>query len=92
MISKDKIYDYAFFLTKTLMQCILRENLDENQLNQIMEHMEIKTQEEAIFFLTQMLVNLRKYPDSLFPNPDVRFNFLNTVQESLDAKILAENN
>ena len=92
MISKTEIENLAYYLTKTLMQCIFREYMDENQLTQIMEHLNLKTEEEQIFFLTQLSVTLRKYPDSLFSNLDTRVKFLTTIQELLDAKILAENN
>ena len=92
MISKTEIENLAYYLTKTLMQCIFREYIDENQLTQIMEHLNLKTEEEQIVFLTQLSVTLRKYPDSVFPNADTRGKFLTTIQELLDAKILAENN
>ena len=74
------------------MQNVFREYLDENQLIQIMDHLNLKTEQEQIFFLTQLSVILRKYPDSLFPNADTRGKFLTTIQEILDSKILAENN
>ncbi len=92
MISKTEIENLAYYLTKTLMQCIFREYIDENQLTQIMEHLNLKTEEAQIFFLTQLSLSLRKYPDSVFPNTDTRGKLLTTIQELLDAKILAENN
>ena len=92
MISQTEIQNFAYFLTKTLMQNIFREYIDENQLVQIMEHLNLKKEEEQIFFLTQLSVTLRKYPDSLFPSLDTRIKFLTTIQEFLDSKILAENN
>lgn len=92
MIHQTEVQNFAYFLTKTLIQNVFREYIDENQLVQMMEHLNLRTEEEQIFFLTQLSVTLRKYPDSLFPNPDTRGKFLKTIQEFLDAKILAENN
>ena len=65
--------------------------MHENQLSQLMKTVGIQTDEERIFFLTQLTVFLRKYPDSVFATPDVRMHFLATIQEMLDAKILEEN-
>ncbi len=92
MITEYQTQEFAYFLTKTLMQNIFREYIDENQLQQIMEHLNLKKEEEQIFFLTQLSIILRKYPDSVFPSLDTRTKFLTTIQEILDAKILAENN
>ena len=85
------LQETAYVLTKTFMQAILKEYLDENQLSQLMKTVGIQTDEERIFFLTQLTVFLRKYPDSVFATPDVRTHFLATIQEMLDAKILEEN-
>ena len=92
MITDAQTQEFAYFLTKTLMQNVFREYIDETQLHQIMEHLNLKKEEEQIYFLTQLSVTLRKYPDSLFPSLDTRVKFLKTIQEILDAKILAENN
>ena len=73
------------------MQAILKEYLDENIISQLMKTVGVRTDEERIFFLTQLTVFLRKYPDSVFSSPDVRMHFLATMQEMLDAKILEEN-
>lgn len=91
MPQETSIQETAYVLTKTLMQAILKEYLDENQLSQLMKTVSIRTDEERIFFLTQLTVFLRKYPDSVFSSPDVRTHFLATMQEMLDAKILEEN-
>jgi len=91
MPQETSIQETAYILTKTLMQAILKEYLDENQLSQLMKTVGIRTDEERIFFLTQLTVFLRKYPDSVFSSPDVRTHFLATMQEMLDAKILEEN-
>ena len=91
MPQETSIQETAYILTKTLMQAILKEYLDENQLSQLMKIVGIRTDEERIFFLTQLTVFLRKYPDSVFSSPDVRTHFLATMQEMLDAKILEEN-
>ena len=91
MPQETSIRETAYILTKTLMQAILKEYLDENQLSQLMKIVGIRTDEERIFFLTQLTVFLRKYPDSVFSSPDVRTHFLATMQEMLDAKILEEN-
>ena len=91
MPQETSIQETAYILTKTLMQAILKEYLDENQLSQLMKTVGIRTDEECIFFLTQLTVFLRKYPDSVFSSQDVRTHFLATMQEMLDAKILEEN-
>lgn len=85
------LQETAYFLTKSLMQAILKEYLDEHQVQQMMQHIGIQTLEERIFFLTQLTVFLRKYPDSVFSSPDIRNHFLDVLQEMLDAKILEEN-
>ena len=73
------------------MQAILKEYLDENLVAQLMQTVGIRTDEERIFFLTQLTVFLRKYPDSVFSSQDVRTHFLSVLQEMLDTKILEEN-
>jgi len=73
------------------MQCILKEYLGIDELNRMMEHLQLNTQEEQIYFLTQFTLTLRKYPDSIFSTPEVRTNFINVAQECLDARILEEN-
>ncbi|GEM_PF-2989726 len=92
MISEQEKQTLAYYLTKTMMSCIFREYIDENQLLQIMEYLQVRTHEQQIFFLTQLTVVLREYPDSIFSNPDVRNKLLNTIQECLDSRILEENN
>ena len=92
MISQQRKQEMAYYLTKVMIQNIFQEYIDENKLSQIMEYFELETEEQQIFFLTQLTVALRKYPDSLFSNLDVRTKLLNAIQESLDARILAENN
>ena len=91
MPPETSIQETAYVLTKTFMQAILKEYLDENITSQMMTTVGIRTDEERIFFLTQLTVFLRKYPDSVFSSPDVRTHFLGTLQEMLDAKILEEN-
>ena len=91
MPQETSIQEIAYVLTKTFMQAILKEYLDENIISQLMKTVGIQTDEERIFFLTQLTVFLRKYPDSVFSSPDVRTHFLATMQEMLDAKILEEN-
>lgn len=85
------LQETAYFLTKSWMQAILKEYLDEHHVQQMMQHIGIRTLEERIFFLTQLTVFLRKYPDSVFSSPDTRNHFLDVLQEMLDAKILEEN-
>lgn len=85
------IQETAYILTKTFMQAILKEYLDENLVAQLMQTVGIRTDEERIFFLTQLTVFLRKYPDSVFSSQDVRTHFLSVLQEMLDTKILEEN-
>ena len=92
MISEQQKQSLAYYLTKTMMHNIFKEYIDENQLSQIMEYLRVKTREQQIFFLTQLTVVLREYPDSIFSNHDVRNKILNTIQEYLDSKILEENN
>lgn len=92
MISEQKKQALAYYLTKTMMTCIFKEYIDENQLSQIMEFLQAKTREQQIFFLTQLTVALREYPDSIFSEPDIRNKMLNTIQECLDSRILEENN
>ncbi len=92
MFQENQIQDLAYYLTKIFMQCILKEYFGTEQLEQIIKHLDFKTQEQQIYFLTQLTVLLRKYPDSIFSTPDVRTNFINVVQECLDARILEENN
>ena len=92
MISEQQKQTIAYYLTKTMMHHIFKEYIDENQLSQMMEYLQLKTREQQIFFLTQLTVVLREYPDSLFSNPDVRNKILNTIQEGLDSRILEENN
>ena len=91
MPQETSIQETAYVLTKTFMQAILKEYLDENIISQLMKTVGIRTDEERIFFRTQLTVFLRKYPDSVFSSPDVRTHFLATMQEMLDAKILEEN-
>ena len=91
MPQETSIQEIAYVLTKTFMQAILKEYLDENIISQLMKTVGIQTDEERIFFLTQLTVFLRKYPDSVFSSPDVRMHFLGTLQEMLDAKILEDN-
>ena len=91
MPPETSIQETAYVLTKTFMQAILKEYLDENIISQLMKTVGVRTDEERIFFLTQLTVFLRKYPDSVFSSPDVRTHFLGTLQEMLDAKILEEN-
>lgn len=92
MISEQEKQALAYYLTKTLMNCIFKEYIDENQLSQIMDFLQLKTREQQIFFLTQLTIVLREYPDSMFSNPDIRNKLLNTIQECLDSRILEENN
>lgn len=92
MISEQQKQTLAYYLTKTMMHCIFKEYIDENQLLQIMEYLQVKTREQQIFFLTQLTIVLREYPDSIFSNPDIRNKLLNTIQECLDSRILEENN
>lgn len=92
MISEEQKQTLAYYLTKTMMSSIFKEYIDEEQLSQIMQYLQVETQEQQIFFLTQLTIVLREYPDSLFPSPDVRNKLINTVQECLDSKILEENN
>ena len=92
MISEQQKQTLAYYLTKTMMHCIFKEYIDENQLLQIMEFLQVATREQQIFFLTQLTVVLREYPDSVFSNPDIRNKLLNTMQECLDSRILEENN
>ena len=92
MISEQQKQSLAYYLTKTMLHCIFKEYIDENQLSQIMEYLQVQTREQQIFFLTQLTIVLREYPDSLFSNTDVRNKLLNTIQECLDSRILEENN
>lgn len=92
MISEEQKQALAYYLTKTMMSSIFKEYIDEEQLSQIMQYLQVETQEQQIFFLTQLTIVLREYPDSLFSSPDVRNKIINTVQECLDSKILEENN
>jgi type III secretion system TyeA family effector delivery regulator len=92
MISEEQKQTLAYYLTKTMMSSIFKEYIDEEQLSQIMQYLQVETQEQQIFFLTQLTIVLREYPDSLFSSPDVRNKLINTVQECLDSKILEENN
>ncbi len=92
MISEEQKQALAYYLTKTMMSSIFKEYIDEEQLSQIMQYLQVETQEQQIFFLTQLTIVLREYPDSLFSSPDVRNKLINTVQECLDSKILEENN
>ncbi len=92
MISEQQKQSLAYYLTKSMMSCIFKEYIDENQLSQIMEYLQVRTREQQIFFLTQLTIVLREYPDSIFSNPDIRHKLLNTIQECLDSKILEENN
>ena len=92
MISEQKKQELAYYLTKSMMHNIFKEYIDENQLSQIMEYLHLEMREQQIFFLTQLTIVLREYPDSIFPNPEVRNKLLNTIQECLDSRILEENN
>ena len=92
MISELQKQTLAYYLTKTMMHCIFKEYIDENQLSQMMQYFHLETREQQIFFLTQLTIVLREYPDSIFSSPDVRNKILNTIQECLDSKILEENN
>ena len=92
MISEKQKQSLAYYLTKSMMHNIFKEYIDENQLNQNMEYLQVETREQQIFFLTQLTVVLREYPDSMFSSPDIRNKLLNTLQECLDSRILEENN
>ena len=92
MISEAQKQSLAFYLTKTMIHSIFKEYIDDNQLTQMMEYLQLETREQQIYFLTQLTVVLREYPDSIFANFDVRNKLLNTIQETLDSKILEESN
>ena len=92
MISEQQKQSLAYYLTKSMMSCIFKEYIDENQLSQIMEYLQVRAREQQIFFLTQLTIVLREYPDSIFSDPDIRNKLLNTIQECFDSKILEENN
>ncbi len=92
MISIPNISEIAFYLTQIMMQSILKEWLDPQIINQIFNKLALNTNAEKIFFLTHLTIAIRKYPDTIFPNPDLRTQFLNIIQECLDARILEENN
>ena len=92
MMETQKIQEQAYYLTKTLMHAVFKNYLDEQQLMQIMQTLELKQQDEHIFFLTQLSLLLRKYPDTLFTSNDTRGRFIQVIQTLLDSKILEENN
>jgi hypothetical protein len=75
-----------------VMQAILKSYLDEGQVLQLMQHLGIRKRESCIFFLTQWMLALRRYPDSIFANEEVRLQFLHVLQDMLDGFILEEEN
>ena len=92
MIENPNIPELSFYLTQVIMQAILKEWLDPQVINQMYNKLQLNTNEEKIFFLTHLSMAIRKYPDTIFSNPDLRTQFLNVIQECLDARILEENN
>lgn len=92
MISEAQKQSLAYYLTKSMIHSIFKEFIDDNQLSQIMEYLQLETREQQIYFLTQLTIVLREYPDSIFSNFDIRNKLLNAIQENLDSKILEESN
>lgn len=84
------IQESAYFLTKKLIDAISQEVMDENILSSMCEQLGVRDMEAKIFFYTQLMLTLRKYPDSLFSTDDVRTEFLHIIQENLDQLILEE--
>lgn len=84
------VQESAYFLTKKLMDAISQEVMDENILSSLCEQLGVRDMEAKIFFYTQLMLTLRKYPDSLFSTDDVRTEFLHIIQENLDQLILEE--
>ena len=91
MIENSNIPELSFYITQVIMQAILKEWLDPQVIHQMYNKLHLNTHEEKIFFLTHLTMAIRKYPDTVFSNPDLRTQFLNVIQEHLDAHILEEN-
>ena len=92
MKTAEPIEETAYFLTKMAMHAILKEYLDESQVLQLMQHLGIRKRESCILFLTQWMLAIRHYPDSIFANDEVRLHFLHVLQDMLDGFILEEEN
>ncbi|MDR2397009.1 MAG: TyeA family type III secretion system gatekeeper subunit [Puniceicoccales bacterium] len=91
MFTATQIPELSLLMTKTLMQAAFREWIDSKQLAQLMSQLSIATNQEKMYFLTSLSLTIRKYPDALFPKPDVRTNILQVVQECLDECVLEDN-
>lgn len=92
MLSPSLVSEKAYGITKAMMHAILKKYLDEETLSHMMQPLGIRSREAIIFFLTQLILSLRQYPDSLFDKNELRMQFVNIIQEFLDEKIFEENN
>lgn len=91
MFKEEKIPELAFYFTNTMLNMALQEWSDKQQIEQFLQAFDLNTLDEKIQFLTGLTVVIRRYPDNLFPKPEVRTNLLQVIQEVLDECILQEN-
>ena len=91
MFTSEQIPDLALHMTKFFMEAAFREWMDARQLEELMKQLTIVSNDEKMYFLTNLSLTIRKYPDALFSNPDVRINILQIIQERLDECVLLDN-